>query len=132
MPFVVFKQKDKLFLYVFTNPPTFLERKVGKRTSHRLHLFIFAKLLKFQETFLEKFLVSGFGADSPNIQRSHKKARRRRAFIFSQTVGTAVRGPCFKGLFEKSPLKIRTHLSFGERCAKELCSKNTSLFWRSF
>ena len=39
----------------------FFRRKVGKRTSPRLHHFILAKLLKFQETFLEKFLVSGFG-----------------------------------------------------------------------
>ena len=32
----------------------------------RLYQYILAKFLKFQETFLEKFLVSGFGADSPN------------------------------------------------------------------
>ena len=44
----------------------FFRRKVGKRTSPRLHHFILAKLLKFQETFFKKFLVSGFGADSPN------------------------------------------------------------------
>ena len=32
-----------------------------------------------QETFLEKFLVSGFGAEAPTYN-AHKKARQRRAF----------------------------------------------------
>ena len=70
------------------------------------HHFILAKLLKFQETFLEKFLVSGFGADAPT-DNTHKKARRRRAFYLSIYVGTAVPNLRFKGLFVKSPLKIR-------------------------
>ena len=35
--------------------------------------FIWAKLLKFQETFLEKFLVSGFGADAPTFNAYTKK-----------------------------------------------------------
>ena len=51
---------------------TFLIRKVDMRISYRLHRFTLAKLLKFQETFLEKFLVSGFGANSPNIQYVQK------------------------------------------------------------
>ena len=36
--------------------------------------FISAKLLKFQETFLEKFLVSGFGADAPTFNAHAKNA----------------------------------------------------------
>ena len=47
------------------------------------HHFILAKLLKFQETFLEKFLVSGFGADSPNWI-IHKKTRHCRVFLISR------------------------------------------------
>ena len=54
----------------------FFRRKVGKRTSPRLHHFILAKLLKFQETFFKKFLVSGFGADAPtfNARKKHGNA----------------------------------------------------------
>ena len=66
-----------------SKPPslTFLIRKVSKRISHRIHHFIFAKLLSFQRTFHEKSFVSGFWADSPNIQCT-QKARQCRAFIF--------------------------------------------------
>ena len=37
------------------------------------HHFVLTKLLKFQETFLEKFLASGFGAEAPtdNAQKKH-------------------------------------------------------------
>ena len=59
----------------------FFRRKVGKRTSPRLHHFILAKLLKFQETFLEKFLVSGFGADAPTYN-AHEKTRISPRFLF--------------------------------------------------
>ena len=75
------------------------------RTSHRKYHFILAKLLGFQRTFPEKSFVSGFGADSPNIQCT-KKARHCRAFIFHQQLELRSK-LCFKGLFEKSPLKIR-------------------------
>ena len=52
-----------------------------QRTSHQPHYFIWAKLLKFQETFLEKFLVSGFGADAPT-DNAHKKHGVAVLFIF--------------------------------------------------
>ena len=81
-------------------PPTFLIRKVGKRISHRTYHFtlakafeipkdfaqkqhfILVKLLKFQETFLEKFLVSGFGAEAPT-DNAHKKHGIAVLFLFS-------------------------------------------------
>ena len=40
------------------------------------------KLLKFQETFPEKFLVSGFGADAPT-DNEHKKRGHTAFFILS-------------------------------------------------
>ena len=57
----------------------FFERKVSPRTSRKIRHFIFAKLLKFQETFLEKFLVSGFGAEAPT-DNTHKKRGLHRVF----------------------------------------------------
>ena len=80
----------RVFLYcrkmleLRSKPPslTFLIRKVSQRISHRTHHFILAKLLKFQETFPEKFLVSGFGAEAPTLNATHKKARQCRAFLF--------------------------------------------------
>ena len=84
------------------------------------HRFVLAKLLKFQETFPEKFLVSGFGAEAPTFN-AHKKHGIAVLFIFSSLyVGTAVPNLRFKGLFVKSPLKIRKNfapnipLYFGE------------------
>ena len=85
------KHGNAVLFYFFHNmlelrskPPslTFLIRKVSQRISHRTHHFILVKLLKFQETFLEKFLVSGSHGGSPNTQCRHKKARQRRAFLF--------------------------------------------------
>ena len=72
MSFVVFKKKDKNFLYVFTNPPTFLIRKVGKRISRRLRHFILAKFLRFQGTFYKKSLGRGLGLTAPT-DNAHKK-----------------------------------------------------------
>ena len=69
-------------------PLTFLIRKVSQRISHRIHHFILAKLLKLQETFLEKFLVSGFGEDAPT-DNTHKKHGVAVFFILSKYVGTA-------------------------------------------
>ena len=83
------------------------------------HHFIWAKLLRFQRTFPEKSFVSGFGADSPDIRRT-QKTRISPRFYFFVICWNCVRGPCFKGLFVKSPLKIRknfpskTSLHFGE------------------
>ena len=37
------------------------------------HHSILVKLLKFQETFLEKFLASGFGAEAPTFNAQTKK-----------------------------------------------------------
>ena len=101
------------------NSHAFPLRKVRQRTFSRTHQFILAKLLRFQRTFHEKSFVSGFGADSPNIQCTQKKHGIAVLFYFSKYVGTAVRGPCFKGLLKK-PLKIRktfaptTPLHFGK------------------
>ena len=39
------------------------------------------KLLRFQRTFREKSFVSGFGADSPNIQCAQKNAEKSAFFI---------------------------------------------------
>ena len=66
-----------------------------------------ANLLKFQETFPEKFLVSGFGADSPNIQCSHKKHGNAVLFYFFVICWNCRSKLCFKVLFVKSTLKIR-------------------------
>jgi len=82
--------------------PTFLIRKVGKRISHRTHHFVLTKLLKFQETFLEKFLVSGFGAEAPT-DNARKKARRCRAFLYCRKKLELRSKLCFKRLFEKAP-----------------------------
>ena len=98
----------------------FFRRKVGKRTFAQIYHLFRRKLLKFQETFLEKFLVSGFGAEAPTFN-AHKKHGIAVLFIFlSLYVGTAVPNLRFKGLFVKSPLKIRKNfapnipLYFGE------------------
>ena len=75
--------------------------------------------MKFQETFLEKFLVSGFGADSPNIQYTQKKHGVAVLFILSLTVGTAVPNLRFKELLKKllkNPQKLPTEY--------------TNLFWQ--
>ena len=71
------------------------------------HYFILVKLLRFQRTFHEKSFASGFGADSPNIQCTQKNAEESAFFNLSKCVGTAVPNLRFKGLFSKSPLKIR-------------------------
>jgi len=78
-------------------PPslTFLERKVSQRTSRRLYQLIPAKAL-----------WSGFGADSPNIQYAQKSTALP-CFFICQNVLELRSKPCFKGLFVKSPLKIR-------------------------
>ena len=102
-------------------PLTFLIRKVSKRISHRIHRFIVAKVFEVsQETFYKKFLVSGFGADSPNIQCT-QKARQCRAFLFFRNMLELRSKPCFKGLLKKSlknPQNFRT--------------EHTHLLWRSF
>ena len=95
--------------HIITTKLTFLERKVSQRTSHRLHHFILSKLLKFQRTFHEKSFVSRFGADAPTFN-THKK--HGIAVLFNCQNMLELRSkPCFKGLFEKSPLKIRKNFA---------------------
>jgi len=67
------------FKRLFEKSPLKIPKNFYTETYH----FILVKLLKFQETFLEKFLVSGLGAEAPTFN-AHKKARRCRAFLFSQ------------------------------------------------
>ncbi len=72
--------------------------------SPQIHHFILAKLLKFQETFLEKFLVSGFGADAPNNNAYTKKRGEIRVFYFFIICWNCVPNLRFKVLLKK-PLK---------------------------
>ena len=71
-----------------SKPPflTFLERKVNQRTFPRIHHFILAELLGFQRTFHEKSFVSGFGADAPTFNATHKKHVTSRAFLYYTAV----------------------------------------------
>ena len=83
--------------------PTYLSYKKGKpKNFPQTHHFILAKLLKFQETFHEKFLVSGFGASAPTFN-THKKARRRRAFYIVIICWNCRSKPPLQGTFEKVP-----------------------------
>ena len=95
------RQKNFPPNYHFTLAKAF---EIPKDFAQKQH-FTLVKLLKFQETFLEKFLVSGFGAEAPT-DNAHKKHGIAVLFLFlSSYVGTAVRGPCFKGLSPEKPLK---------------------------
>ena len=53
------------------SPRYFGEMYVKKLRTENTNLFL-RKLLKFQETFPEKFLVSGFGADAPTFNAPKK------------------------------------------------------------
>ena len=60
--------------------PTFLERKGRQKNFAPTTSLYFGEAFEdSQETFLEKFLVSGLGADAPTYT-AQKKARQRRAF----------------------------------------------------
>ena len=60
--------------------PTFLERKGRQKNFTPTTSLYFGEAFEdSQETFLEKFLVSGLGADAPTYN-AQKKARQRRAF----------------------------------------------------
>ncbi len=62
-----------------SKPPslTFLIRKVSKRISHRMHPFYFSEAFEdSQETFLEKFLVSGFWTEAPTFNAQKKNTRQ--------------------------------------------------------
>ena len=78
------------------------------------HSFILAKLLKFQETFPEKFLVSGFGAEAPTFN-AHKKHGVAVLFYLSSIVGTA---------FQTS----LSYLSYKKGKPKNFPPKHTTLF----
>ena len=61
--------------------PTYFSYKKSRQKNFPpkyITLFL-RKLLKFQETFLEKFLVSGFGAEAPT-DNTHKKRGLHRVF----------------------------------------------------
>ena len=81
------------------------------RTLHRMHHFILAKLLKFQETFLEKFLVSGFVADSPNIQCT-RKTRISPRFLFFHKQSEPPFQTLLQEAFCKKPLENPQKLSY--------------------
>ena len=73
--------------------------------------FVLAKLLRFQRTFHEKSFVSGFGADSPNIQYAQKKHGAAVLFYLSKRFGTAFQ-TLLQGAFCKNPLENPQKLSF--------------------
>ena len=81
-----------------------------QRTSHRTISLFCRKLLSFQRTFHEKFLVSGFGADSPNIQYTRKNAVCTAFFNYRNMLELRSK-LCFKELFVKSSLKIRKNFA---------------------
>ena len=88
-------------------PTPFFRRKVCQRTSYRMYHFILAKAFEDpQETFPEKFLVSGFGAEATTFN-AHTKSTAIPCFFIYQNMSELRSKPCFKGLFVKSPLKIR-------------------------
>ena len=60
--------------------PTLIERKGRQKNFAPTTSLYFGEAFEdSQETFLEKFLVSGLGADAPTYN-AQKKARQRRAF----------------------------------------------------
>ena len=63
---------------------------------------LWQKLLKLQETFPEKFLVSGFGADAPTFNAYAKKHGNAVLFILVLYIGTAFQ-TLLQGTFEKVP-----------------------------
>ena len=90
------------------------------RTSHRKYHFILSKFLKISKKLFSKSFFDRGLRRSPNIQCLRKKRGGIRVFYFFVNSWNCVRGPCFKVLFEKSPLKIR----------KNFCTEYTTLFWR--
>ena len=84
--------------------PTFLERKGRQKNFPQIHHFILAKLLKFQETFPEKFLVSEFEAEA-STDNAHKKARHCRAFLICQYMLELPFQTLLQGAFFKKPLE---------------------------
>ena len=90
------------------------------RTLHRKYHFILSKFLKIsKKLFSKSFFDRGLG-QTPRLIMHTKKRGGIRVFYFFVICWNCVRGPCFKRLFEKSPLKIR----------KNFCTENTTLFWR--
>ena len=81
--------------------------RCAKELLHRIYHFILAKAFEdSQETFPEKFLVSGFGAEATTFN-AHTKSTAIPCFFIYQNMSELRSKPCFKGLFVKSPLKIR-------------------------
>ena len=81
-----------------------LEKGVGENFAPKIPLY-FGKAFGIPKGFSRKVLCVGVWGGNPNIQCT-KKARHCRAFIFHQQLELRSK-LCFKGLFEKSPLKIR-------------------------
>ena len=88
-------------LYVGTAVPSLRFKKLLKkllknpqnfRTDYTILFWI--KLLKFQETFLEKFLVSGFGAEAPTFNAQQKSTALPCFFIFFGFINTY--RPCLR------------------------------------
>ena len=86
----------------------FFRRKVCQRTLLKKHHF-FSEAFEIQKDFSRKVLWSRFGAEAPT-DNTHKKHGIAVLFIFHQYLELRSK-PCFKRLFEKSPLKIRKNFS---------------------
>ena len=110
----------------------FFERKVSKRTHlsfaercaqelcTKQHNFILSKTFGFPKDFSRKVLWSGFGRN-PQLTTNTKNAVTPR-FLYCHNVLELRSKPPSLTFFRRKVSK-RTHLSFGERCAKELCTK---------
>ena len=103
--------------------PTFLERKGRQKNFPQIHHFILAKLLKFQETFPEKFLVSEFEAEA-STDNAHKKARHCRAFLICQYMLELPFQTLLQGAFFKKPLENPQKLPSNLKCLlkKSVCA----------
>ena len=73
------------------------------------HHFILAKLLKFQETFLEKFLASGFGADAPT-DNATQKSTAMPCFLICQNMLELRSKPPFLTFLERKVSQRTSHL----------------------
>ena len=72
------------------------------------HHFILAKLLKFQETFLEKFLASGFGADAPT-DNATQKSTAMPCFLICQNMLELRSKPPFLTFLERKVSQRTSH-----------------------
>ena len=75
------------------------------------HHFILAKLLKFQETFLEKFLASGFGADAPT-DNATQKSTAMPCFLICQNMLELRSKPPFLTFLERKVSQRTSHRTY--------------------